>query len=150
VEKRKCTRCKEEKPIERFNFKRKSLGVRQCQCKDCTRFLIKNHYNRNKKYYLEKTKKRNLRLRLEIFEYISRYLLKNPCVDCGESDIRVLEFDHNKNKGVKFQTVSFLIKYQYPLGKIKEEIEKCEVRCANCHRKKTAQDFNWLKNKMPL
>jgi hypothetical protein len=85
-----------------------------------------------------------------VFDFVKQYLLKNPCVDCGESDVTVLEFDHSKQKGIKFKAVSSLMKARYPLEKIKEEIKKCEVRCANCHRRKTAVEFRWFKNKMPL
>jgi hypothetical protein len=145
----KCTRCKEEKSINEFNFKIKALNLRHKQCKDCTRLLIKNHYNKNKGYYLEKTHRRNTKLRLEIIGYLQQYLSERSCVDCGESDIAVLEFDHN-GELPKFKAVSSLIKHGYPLQKIKEEIDKCDVRCANCHRRKTAKDFKWLKIKKPL
>jgi len=141
----RCTKCKKEKLINEFNFKIKALGLRHHQCRECTRLLVKNHYNSNKGYYLKKTHKRNTKLRLEILSYLNSYLLKNPCVDCGESDIIVLEFDH-RGKIPKFKAVSSLIRLRYPLDKIKEEINKCEVRCANCHRKKTAKDFKWFKN----
>ncbi|OGI71053.1 hypothetical protein A3B84_02525 [Candidatus Nomurabacteria bacterium RIFCSPHIGHO2_02_FULL_35_13] len=143
---KKCSRCKKEKSIEEFNFKKKSLNIRHNQCKSCTRLFVKNHYNKNKEYYLEKTHKRNARIRLETFDYIKHHLLENPCIDCGESDITVLEFDHN-GKAPKFKAVSSVIRHGYPLQKIKEEIGKCDVRCANCHRKKTAKDFKWLKSK---
>jgi len=140
-----CTKCKKEKPIEGFNFKIKSLGIRQCQCKDCTRLYIKNHYNKNKDYYLNKAKDRNIACKIKTLSYIKEYLNTHPCIDCGESDISVLEFDHNKNKGDKTREVSFLIKYRYSLNKIINEIKKCDVRCSNCHKKKTAKEFNWLK-----
>src|SRR3989338_7699752 len=91
---KKCSRCKIEKNIEQFNFKFKSTGQRQLQCKTCTRLLIKNHYNTNKQYYLLKARKRNKKLRDEINNFLCKHLLKNPCADCGESDITVLEFDH--------------------------------------------------------
>lgn len=144
-----CTRCKKEKPISEFNFKIKALNRRHNQCKDCTRLLIKNHYNKNKEYYLKKTQKRNAKLKLEVFNYVSQFLSKNPCIDCGESDIAVLEFDHN-GKVPKFKAVSFVMGHGYPLWKVKEEISKCDVRCANCHRRKTAKEFRWLKGKAPL
>ncbi|MFA6273609.1 MAG: hypothetical protein WC662_00415 [Candidatus Paceibacterota bacterium] len=142
---KKCTKCKKEKLINEFNFKKKSLGLHHNQCRECTRVFVKNHYNKNREYYLEKTEKRNKKLRLKIFNYIQQYLLQNPCVDCGESDVIVLEFDH-KNRASKFKAVSLLIRGRYPLEKIKEEINKCEVRCANCHRRKTAKQFNWFKS----
>lgn len=64
--------------------------------------------------------------------------------DCGENDPACLDFDHIK--GEKIDSVSQLCMRAYSLNKILKEIEKCELRCANCHRKKTAKDFNWYKN----
>lgn len=142
---KKCSRCKREKLIEEFNFKIKAIGLRQLQCKECTRLLIKNHYNANKQYYLSKARIRNKKLRDEINSFICQYLLKNPCIDCGETDIAVLEFDH-KGKVPKFRAVSHLLRNRSSLIRVEEEIDKCEVRCANCHRRKTAKDFNWFKS----
>ncbi|MEI8270573.1 MAG: hypothetical protein WCG45_04330 [bacterium] len=144
---KKCPKCKKEKLINEFNFKNKSKGLRHSECKECTRLFVKNHYNNNKGYYLDKTQKRNTKLMSEILNYVQQYLLKNPCVDCGESDVVVLEFDHI-GKVPKFKAVSSLIRGRYPLEKIIEEIGKCEVRCANCHRKKTAKEFKWFRSKM--
>lgn len=141
---RRCTKCKQEKPLYDFNFKIKSLGIRQSQCKTCTRLFVKNHYNNNRAYYLKKAQKRNLSIRIKLIGYIKDYLLKNPCVECGESDITVLEFDH-QSKISKFASVSSLIRARSSLEMVKEEIEKCQVRCANCHRRRTAKQFKWLK-----
>ncbi len=147
---KECTKCKKEKPISEFNFKIKSIGLRQGQCKECTRLLIKNHYNTNKQYYLLKAKKRNKNLRDEVNNFLCQYLLKNPCVDCGEKDITVLEFDH-KGEIPKFKAISHLIRARSSLEMIQKEVSKCEVRCANCHRRKTARDFNWFKgNNAPV
>ncbi len=145
----KCTKCNKNKTDIEFNFKIKAINLRHKQCKECTRLFVKNHYNRNKEYYLKKTHSRNALIKLEVFNYVKQYLLENPCVDCGESDIAVLEFDHN-GKIPKFKAVSSIISNGYPIWKIKEEINKCDVRCANCHRRKTAKDFKWFKSKMPL
>ena len=146
---KKCTKCKKEKPANEFNFKIKSLGLRQGQCKECTRLFVKNHYNKNKSYYLKKARKRNTKLELELLENLKDYFLKHPCIDCGESDITVLEFDH-MGKVPKFKAVSYLMKHRYKLEKIIDEINKCEVRCANCHRRKTAKQFKWLKSNNAL
>jgi hypothetical protein len=146
---KKCSRCKKEKKIEEFNFKFKSTGQRQLQCRECTRLLIKNHYNSNREYYLKKTRKRNSKLKLVIQGYLEQYLSVHPCVDCGEPDIAVLEFDH-KGEVKKFKAVAQLLKGRYSLEIVKKEIEKCEVRCANCHRRKTAKQFKWYKIKHAL
>lgn len=140
-----CLKCKKIKSVDDFNFKNKSKGLRHSQCKLCTRFSVKNHYNKNREYYLKKAQKRNVELRLKINNYIKDYLLKNPCVDCGETDLVVLEFDHNKEDFVKLKAISSLVRERNSLEIIKEEIKKCEVRCANCHRRKTAKAFNWFK-----
>jgi len=74
------------------------------------------------------------------------YLKKHQCVDCGEKDPVVLEFDHFKNKLIE---VSKLVGNVSPFKKMGDEIDKCEIRCANCHRRKTAIQFGWYKN-LPL
>jgi len=141
-----CSKCKIVKNINEFNFKSKKNEVRQAQCKKCTRLLIKNHYNKNKDYYLLKARSRNKILRDDVNSFLIEHLSKNACVDCGESDIIVLEFDYTGIKP-KFKSVSQLVRSRVHLDVIKEEIKKCEVRCANCHKRKTAQTFNWFKLK---
>jgi hypothetical protein len=64
--------------------------------------------------------------------YVQSFLLDKACVDCNNSDIRVLEFDHVK--GTKLFNVSYMVTKAYKLELIKSEIEKCEIRCSNCHR----------------
>ena len=63
-----------------------------------------------------------------------RYLSEHPCVDCGEVDSVVLDFDHVRGK--KFKNIAEMAN-SYPWLSVLKEIEKCVVRCANCHRRKT-------------
>ena len=70
------------------------------------------------------------------------YLACHPCVDCGEADIIVLQFDHVVGK--KRGNVTSLAR-RNSLDIVKAEISKCEVRCANCHVRKTAKEQNWYK-----
>lgn len=56
------------------------------------------------------------------------------CVDCGEKNHIVLDFDHLKNK--KYN-ISRMIHDGFSWKAILKEIEKCEVVCANCHRIRT-------------
>ena len=62
------------------------------------------------------------------------------CIDCGENNPVVLDFDHVR--GEKFRCVSDMARQSYGLKTIQAEIEKCEVRCANCHRIVTDQRRN--------
>lgn len=58
---------------------------------------------------------------------------------CGEGDIVVLEFDHLRDKR---RSVSTLVGGGWAWSRILEEIERCEVVCANCHRRRTARRAN--------
>lgn len=70
-------------------------------------------------------------------DHVREYLQTHPCVDCGEDDWIVLDFDHVR--GVKYKEISILVGHGYSLPTVVAEIAKCEVRCANCHRRVTAQ-----------
>jgi 5-methylcytosine-specific restriction endonuclease McrA len=79
------------------------------------------------------------RHRIKIRKHLLDFLLLHPCVDCGEKDPIVLEFDHRIPKD-KSKQVSRMLSGHYSWEKIMFEIEKCDVRCANCHRRKTHKD----------
>jgi hypothetical protein len=68
------------------------------------------------------------------------FLRDRTCIDCGEQDPRVLDFDH---VGEKRELVSSLVARAAPWERIEEEISQCEVRCANCHRRVTARRAGW-------
>ncbi len=65
-------------------------------------------------------------------QFVYEYLLEHPCIDCGITDIRVLEFDHVR--GTKTREICDMVQAAMSIKNIALEIEKCEVRCANCHR----------------
>ena len=84
--------------------------------------------------------KRNERKKT-IRQFLGDWYKEHPCVDCGESDLTVLEFDHllEKNFGMN-RAISNTISME----RIVNELEQGEVRCANCHRKITAERTrNW-------
>lgn len=68
--------------------------------------------------------------------FVATYLASHPCVDCDEADPVVLEFDHVR--GEKRMDVGRMASsVGVGLETLKAEIAKCDVRCANCHRRKT-------------
>lgn len=80
------------------------------------------------------------RYRIRIRENLLNFLLKKKCVDCGENDPRVLDFDHN-NPTIKFKPISSMLSGHYSWQSVLGEIKKCKVRCANCHRRKSYSQF---------
>ena len=81
------------------------------------------------------------RRQASIRELLGQYLTGHPCVDCGVPDIRVLEFDHVR--GHKIKDIGKMLAIAAPLDRVKEELAKCDVRCANCHRRKTVTQLGW-------
>lgn len=142
-----CTKCKLQKSLSDFNFKIISKNQLSSHCRQCSREYVRGHYKNNRDYYLRKARRRNLRIRDEVQNYIRSFLSTHPCIDCNESDILVLEFDHLRDK---IHSISEMIGGYYGLSVIKLEMEKCEVRCANCHRRRTAKQFGWFRDKLPL
>lgn len=135
---KKCPRCNRRLPVVDFNWKVKNVR-RATYCKDCSREYIKDHYKNNRQYYIKKAKKRNRENRQKAQEYLGSYLMTHPCVDCGETDILVLELDHI-DKASKKESVSRIIRKGASLKYLIKEISKCEVRCSNCHRRKTQKE----------
>ena len=138
-----CTKCKKEKTIESFFIKNKKTGKRKAQCGECEK-ESKNKYYHNNRERVSKNVYQAKKLRIEVArKFVLEYLNLHPCIDCGEKDVVVLEFDHlkDKNKGI-----SKMVSEGYNTQKILEEINKCVVRCANCHRRKTAKQFNFYRS----
>ena len=63
----------------------------------------------------------------------------------SETDPVVLDFDHRDEKEKKYNISEMVLRFQKAWVTIEEEIEKCDIRCANCHRRRTAKQFNWYK-----
>ena len=86
----------------------------------------KRIYSNNKEQ--KKAYKKRLIERNRLF--IREYLQQHSCKDCNHNDWRVLEFDHLPEYK-KYNDISELISLS--TDRLKNEIAKCEVVCANCH-----------------
>jgi hypothetical protein len=129
---KKCPKCKETKPLDDFaKNKRKKDGL-QRTCRKCVAAKDKQWFQNNKEKYYENNKK----YYKSRSKFINRWKqIYGKCIDCGISDWRVLEFDHVRGK--KEGNIGSM--KTSSITTIKEEIRKCEVRCANCHRIKTME-----------
>lgn len=122
------------KPEEEFTGPCESRKRKGSYCRPCRRAYQHERYLQNRTELIQRSrvrKEEEYRRRLHV---VLEYLSQHPCVDCGESDPVVLEFDH---LGGKSFTVSSGIKDRN-WNLVLSEIEKCEVVCVNCHRRRTA------------
>ncbi len=139
----KCTSCGDSKPESEYNFRNKETGLKQTRCKTCTRASSYAHYKKNSKEYINRSKKRSKQQGVDNRRKMQEYLLNKKCCDCPEKDPVVLQFDHVR--GEKIGNVSWMVG-KCSWEKVLKEIEKCDIRCANCHLRKTAKDFGWYRS----
>lgn len=164
-----CASCGEEKSLDKFGYAHWRSGWKQKRaadpekyrdsCKDCTK--AKNGVEADPEFKADRRgrptkkarapsrntpegrkyqrmQKRSLRARARAA--CLRYLASKGCEDCGERDPRVLEFDHLDPKRKK-AAIALLLSQGYSWGneKVRKEVRKCRVLCANCHRKHTIE-----------
>lgn len=53
----------------------------------------------------------------------------------------MLDFDHRERSEKKFTIGAMISRKSISIGALVAEIEKCDVRCANCHRRKTHREL---------
>lgn len=138
-----CTKCQQERPETDFYFRDRAKNERHRQCVWCYRKYRAEHYQAYYPDHKVEYRKRALAQKERRAKWFLGQLVGKRCVDCGESDIVVLQFDHTE------QNKSFGISVGFRTGKsliaILAEMKKCEVVCANCHMRRTARRAGWKK-----
>jgi hypothetical protein len=126
-----CSQCNQDKGNRR-------------KCKECNRRYQKKWYENNKELQTKRVQANTERYKVISREWLYRYLETHPCVDCGLIDPLVMHFDH-RDRATKKATVSYLMCHGASLESIQKEVAKCDVRCANCHTRRTAEQLGWAK-----
>ena len=152
-----CSKCHEDINRSFFYDNIKMKDGKNSQCKKCAYETFKAWKKKNPDRYAElqkgykkksrakRPKKPRVKTRPQYFvEIVSKHLTDNHCVDCGESNILVLEFDHRDQRKKLFTITQWkgFKNSEYSVDDLLEEIEKCDIRCANCHRIRTAYQCN--------
>ena len=130
--KKKCFTCQEFKDINDFHNNKSHKDGLSSICKTCQHNYVNNHYKNNKQYYLDKDKKYINENKL----WFQTYKEKLFCKKCNFSGLEcpaVLDFHHTNDN--KEDDISQMINSGKSRESIIKEIEKCEILCANCHRK---------------
>lgn len=143
-----CTVCGETKLREEYYLKDKKLGKFHSQCKSCyaakRRLFMEEHYLKYGDAYRERARKRKASLKKLRQEQLYEYMKDKKCENCEVDDMRVLDFDHKDPNNKKFG-IARAVNEGYAWELILEEIKKCRILCANCHRIRTAEQFGWRK-----
>jgi hypothetical protein len=129
-----CSKCNQTKPLIEFGKKSRNKNGLQARCKDCHREDGRVTYAKNPEKQRQSVKLRKLSNKRVNRAFLLDYKTKTPCFDCKAFyPSYVMDFDHVYGK--KYLDVSKLIAYKHE--RMLEEIAKCQLVCANCHRKRT-------------
>lgn len=134
--KRSCTGCSQLLPSAVFGPNRSKRSGLDGMCRACRKSYNAAYYQRTKDRHNPGRAETRRKNRANVQTKVVDFLRSHPCIDCGETDVVVLEFDHQRNKMLD---VGFMIGKGYSWKGVLEEISKCEVVCANDHRRRTAR-----------
>lgn len=146
METHNCSNCG-SLPASEFHFRSTKSNKLQNICKKCRSEYGKQYHASHREEFRKYNRIREAKTREINRINALEYLTKHPCIDCGETDPIVLDFDH-KDSESKFLGVCQLIGSRYTWKTILAEISKCSVRCANCHRRRTAKQFNHFRYRL--
>lgn len=141
---RRCGSCGAHKSPSEFNRKSSRADGLQEVCRECNRESSRRYYRRNREHHLRVISARTQAQRAASLDVVAAHLLSHPCVDCGVSDVRVLDFDHRPGTAKK-DAVMAMVRNGFGLKALIDEIAKCDVRCRNCHAVVTYERMgaNW-------
>lgn len=120
---KKCGKCLLEKPLADFTARGKSRpGEYQSDCNECRKIDLRKH-------------------KQHISSLVKRWKLKKGCAHCDFKAIHScqLDIDHIIPKGSRGNDRQ-AINTSWSKPRLKKELSKCQVLCANCHRLKTYKD----------
>jgi len=137
---KQCPKCGESKLLSDFSSRSTQRHAPCSYCRLCQREYCKQHYKAMRNIHNSRRYQRQAESRKTILQRIRDYKRNKCCVDCGETDPIVLEFDHVR--GAKLGDIGRMT-YTSTWHLIELEIMKCDLRCANCHRRKTARQRGW-------
>ena len=124
---KRCGRCRRLLELSHFS---RAGSDHQHWCKAC----FGEYFRERGQLHIRQVAATRGRRERRAKQYVADHLARHPCVDCGEGDPVVLEFDHVRGKRSE---VSVLAGMGASLRRIAEEIACCEVVCVNCHRRRT-------------
>ena len=105
------------------------------------RAYMRSWYQKNKETHISHVRNRDKKIEAWFKEYKSSL----SCPECGESHPACLEFHHLNPQDKKFSVGRQ--ERRKSLKALQDEMAKCRVLCANCHRKEHWSQRNKDKEK---
>jgi len=139
---RTCTKCDKKQPIECYSKRSTKSNTYRTNCKTCQKAFGRAHYKKYKGTYLTRAEGK----RLAYAKLIEEYRRHNPC-KCGEARWYVLDFHHRDPNEKSFAVGTGVHNLGYSIDKVKQEMRKCDVVCASCHRKRHWDEENQRRQK---
>lgn len=133
-----CTRCNKKKTVDLFNKRSKAKDGLSVWCKQCFADYDRERYQTVDKERKDRNRKAQAERKQNLLWEI---LTTSECNNCGNADPEVLEFDHRDGADKKFNVSEMM--YSHSWESILKEIAKCDILCANCHRKRTIKQFGF-------
>lgn len=124
-----CIKCGVVKDTNEFAKNKKRHDGLQTYCTVCKKIFDTAYYAKHKRKVLD----RNFVDKQKKLEWLNEYKKSLTCIKCGESHPATLEF-HHRDSDSKVNNIANLVR-QWSIARLKTEIAKCDVLCANCHRK---------------
>lgn len=125
---KRCLWCAEVKAVSDFYAAR---GRPSGHCKACHYAYYRKRVKEDPTYLRDKQRKLQKRKQA----LVAAMKTAVGCTDCGEQHPAVLDYHHN-DPATKVATVAQLTLNNGAMRKVRAEMAKCTVLCANCHRKR--------------
>ena len=134
INKKRCSKCRKTRLMTQFGLDERRKDGRKSWCQQCHVNGTMASYRRNNGRYVERARQSR-----KVIRAVLDKAKKKPCTDCGNSyPPYVMDFDHRPGNRKSFGLANAVNSHK-ALLEIQEEIAKCDVVCANCHRERTHQ-----------
>lgn len=127
---RKCSMCKEEKPVSEFGKHKNGKDGLRSRCKACNRVEARNSYEKNPAPYKRRARVCRKKIAVAMKEWLRGLKSKYGCCVCGEREVCVLDFHHVGDKDICVTTA-----ISKGVKAVEQELHRSTIVCANCHRK---------------
>lgn len=139
-----CSRCKKELSFNKFHRHRNSKDGYQARCKICNIESVREKYKTESDYKQAIKERANINQK-KFYDYVDEIKSRSGCILCFENDAILLDF-HHLVPSEKEHCISHIIRKKNK-KKLDQEIAKCIIICAHCHRRYHAGRFSLLTDK---